>query len=75
MRLSPEQQNDERKIIEIKLPVEKTLIEESGEDPSEWIKKYGEQLDEILRDPELKKLFDQSRHDELKQKIKERLYH
>ena len=75
MRLSPEQHNKEVEIINIKNPLQKELIEESGLDPIEWINKYGERLDEIFHDPEIQNLFNEEHHDELKQKIKERLYH
>ena len=75
MRLSPEQGDKEIKIIQIKLPIEEVLINESGEDPEKWIEKYGERLDKILRDPSLKDLIDGQHNDELKKKIKEKLYH
>ncbi len=75
MRLSPEQGGKEIKITQIKLPIEEALIKESGEDPTEWINKYGERLDEILRDPELQNLLDEKHHEELKEKVRQRLYH
>ena len=74
MHLSPGEQNNEIKIIEIKNPLQAELIEEQNIDPVVWIIKYAEKLDEILRKPELRKLFDPSRHEELKQKIKDELY-
>lgn len=77
MRLSPEQEEKEIKIISIKNPLQKELIKESEwrDKPIEWINRYGSRLDELLHDPEIEELFNEARHDELKQKIKERLYH
>lgn len=75
MRLSSEEGNKEIKITQIKLPIEEALIEESGEDPIKWINRYGERLDEILRDPDLQNLFDKEHQDELKEKVRQRLYH
>ena len=57
--------------------IQKELIIESPlkDEPMEWINQYGEKFRELVEnDPELKKLLDEEKIDELKQKIKEKLY-
>lgn len=58
--------------------IQKELIIESPlkDEPVEWINQYGEKFRKLVEnDPELKKLLDEDKVEELKKKIKERLYH
>lgn len=58
--------------------IQRELIIESPfkDEPMEWVNQYGEKFRELVEnDPKLKKLLDEEKIEELKQKIKERLYH
>ena len=58
--------------------IQRELIIESPlkDEPMEWINQYGEKFRELVEnDLELKRLLDEGKIDELKEKIKEKLYH